>query len=94
MLTFDVESVDPVLVTAGGPDRLTVTGTLTNAGPEPVTELIYRFQRGGALSNEADVRQRLAEPSEPNDVARRTTSRRCSRPSHPASPCRSPRACR
>ena len=69
VLTFDVESVDPVLVTAGGPDRLTVTGTLTNGGPEPVTDLIYRFQRGGALSNEADVRQRLAEPSEPNDVA-------------------------
>ena len=54
------------MVTAAGPSTLTITGTMTNTGPEALTNLTYRFQRGDALRTEADVRQELAEPSEPN----------------------------
>ena len=66
-LSFDVASVDPALVTAAGPIALTVTGTMTNAGPEGLTDLSYRFQRGAALDNAAGVRAELAQPSEPTD---------------------------
>lgn len=65
-LSFDVTSVDPALVTATGPSALTITGTMTNTGPEAMTNLAYRFQRGQALGGTADVRQELASPSEPN----------------------------
>lgn len=65
-LSFDVGAVSPALVTAGGPTRFTVTGTLTNTGPEAITGLIYRFHRGPALDDAAAVRQELAEPSEPS----------------------------
>ena len=66
-LSFDVTSVEPALVTATSPNTLTITGTMTNAGPEELTDLAYRFQRGAALQNEAAVRQEIAEPAEPTD---------------------------
>ena len=53
-------SIDPALVTAAGPTTLTITGTMTNSGPEALTNLSYRFQRGQALGTDADVRQELA----------------------------------
>src|SRR6478609_7401911 len=71
-LSFDVTAIDPALVTAAGPTTLTITGTMTNSGPESVSKLSYRFQRGEALRTEADVRQELAEPSEPTDHVQRT----------------------
>ncbi len=67
-LTFDVTAVNPALVTTGGPATITVTGTLTNTGPEAITDPIYRFQRGPALPDSAAVRQEIAEPSEPTDL--------------------------
>ncbi len=66
-LSFDVASIDPALVTAGGPTVLTIAGTMTNSGPEALTDLAYRFQRGPALGSTADVRQEIAEPSEPTE---------------------------
>ena len=36
-----------------------VTGTMTNTGPDVLTGLTYRFQRGPALSNTADLKQEL-----------------------------------
>ncbi len=68
LLTFDVATVDPALVTATGPAQLTVTGTLKNTGDRALADLVYRFQRGPALPSEADVRRQLAEPSEPSEV--------------------------
>ncbi len=65
LLAFDVATVDPAVVTATAPAQLTVTGMLTNTGGRPLTDLIYRFQRGPAQPSEADVRRQLAEPSEP-----------------------------
>jgi len=66
-LSFDVTSIEPALVTAISPNLLTISGTMTNAGPEELTDLAYRFQRGAALPNEAAVRQEIAEPAEPTD---------------------------
>ncbi len=64
-LSFDVAAIEPALVTAAGPTVLTITGTMTNSGPDALTDLAYRFQRGPALNSTADVRQEIAEPSEP-----------------------------
>jgi hypothetical protein len=71
-LSFDVTSIDPALVTAAGPTTLTITGTMTNAGPEPLTDLSYRFQRGASLGSDAEVRQELSQPSEPTEQVQRT----------------------
>ena len=65
LLTFDVSTIVPVVATAAGPAALRVTGTMTNTGPDVLTGLTYRFQRGPALSNTADLKQELANPSEP-----------------------------
>ena len=67
-LSFDVSAVNPALVTADGSNTYTVTGTLKNNGPEAISDLIYRFHRGGQLGDTAAVRQELAEPSEPTEV--------------------------
>ncbi len=67
-LSFEVTSIDPVVVTAGGPTSLTITGTMTNTGQDTLTDLAYRFQRGPAVKSTADLRQELSTPSEPVDV--------------------------
>jgi hypothetical protein len=64
-LAFDVSSITPTLVTATGPNTLTVTGTMRNTGTEDLVDLAYRFQRGAALASTADIRTELAQPSEP-----------------------------
>lgn len=64
-LSFTVDAVDPVLVTAAGPTSVTVSGTVTNTGAEAITELIYRFQRGSAVATTADLRAELEQPGEP-----------------------------
>ncbi|MGQ0572840.1 MAG: hypothetical protein ACT4RN_01405, partial [Pseudonocardia sp.] len=58
-LRFDVEELGPRVVTADGPAVLSVVGTLTNTGPEPVSELGVRVQRGEPLSTEGEVRDAL-----------------------------------
>ena len=47
------------MVTATGPQTLTVVGTLTNSGPVPVDDLEIRVQRGQPLGTEGDVRDAL-----------------------------------
>lgn len=64
-LAFDVTSITPVLVTATGPETLTIAGTMRNTGTEDLIDLAYRFQRGTALASTTDVRTELANPSEP-----------------------------
>ncbi len=66
-LSFEVSSVAPAIVTANGATTLTITGRMTNTGPDPLVDLLYRFQRGSALDGPAAVRQELAEPSEPTE---------------------------
>ena len=64
-LKFDVATINPTLVTAGGPSTLTITGTMTNTGPDELVDLSYRVQRGEALRSTTEVHDEIANPSEP-----------------------------
>jgi hypothetical protein len=74
-LSFDVTEINPALVTATGPSSVIITGTMTNAGPEGLTDLAYRFQRGTALAGGADVRRELAQPDEPTEQVQNNFSK-------------------
>jgi hypothetical protein len=58
-LRLDLTQVGPRVVTAGGPDALTVVGTLTNTGDRPVDDLVVRVQRGDPLRTEGELRDAL-----------------------------------
>jgi hypothetical protein len=58
-LRLELSDVSPRIVTADGPTTLTVTGTLTNDGPDTVTGLEIRVQRGNPLTTEGQVRDAL-----------------------------------
>ena len=58
-LRLDITDVGPRVVTAGGPDALSVVGTLTNTGDRPVDELVVRVQRGQPLRTEGQLRDAL-----------------------------------
>jgi hypothetical protein len=58
-LRLDLTHVGPRVVTAAGPDALTVVGTLTNTGTVPVDDLAIRVQRGDALHTEGQLRDAL-----------------------------------
>lgn len=59
-LRLDVEELGPRVVTADGPAVLSIVGTLTNTGAEPVSELGVRVQRGEALGTEGEIRDALS----------------------------------
>ncbi|GAA4687956.1 DUF6049 family protein [Pseudonocardia yuanmonensis] len=59
-LRLDLTAASPRVVTADGPATLTLTGTLTNTGSTPVTDLGVRVQRSDPLRSEAAVREALA----------------------------------
>ncbi len=58
-LTLRLTQVEPRLVTADGPNTLTVIGVLSNTGRVPVSDLEIRMQRGVALGTEGAVRDAL-----------------------------------
>ncbi len=58
-LRLDLTTMTPRVVTASGPDVLTVTGTLTNTGPVPIDKVVVRVQRGDPLDTEGEVRDAL-----------------------------------
>jgi Family of unknown function (DUF6049) len=58
-LSLRLTQMDPRLVTADGPQTLTVVGVLTNTGEVPVGELEIRVQRGQPLGTEGAVRDAL-----------------------------------
>jgi len=58
-LRLDIDQVSPRVVTASGPDALTVVGTLTNTGDRPVDELVVRVQRSEPLRTEGQLRDAL-----------------------------------
>ncbi|MFR9805845.1 DUF6049 family protein [Pseudonocardia sp. RS010] len=59
-LRLEITAASPRVVTADGPTTLTLTGTLTNTGPGPVSGLGVRVQRSDPLRSEAAVRDALA----------------------------------
>lgn len=58
-LRLTLTDVSPRMVTSTGPGVLTVVGTLTNTGDDPVDELVIRAQRGEPLTTEGAVRDAL-----------------------------------
>ncbi|HZG90451.1 MAG TPA: DUF6049 family protein, partial [Pseudonocardia sp.] len=58
-LRLDLTRIGPRLITADGPDTLTVVGTLTNTGDRPVDDLVVRVQRGDPLDTEGRLRDAL-----------------------------------
>lgn len=67
-LTFELTRMDPAVVTDDGPNSVTLTATFTNAGPDPITDIAYRFQRGPRLATTAEVQAEEAKPTEPTTV--------------------------
>lgn len=68
-LQLELSDVSPRVVTADGPTTLTVTGTLRNDGPDPVTDLEIRVQRGNPLTTEGQVRDALNGDAATDTVA-------------------------
>jgi Family of unknown function (DUF6049) len=58
-LSLQLTQLEPRLVTATGPQTLTVVGVLTNTGKVPVSDLEIRVQRGQPLGTEGAVRDAL-----------------------------------
>lgn len=65
-LRFAVSSVSPSVVTSTVGNTLTIRGTVTNITDQPVSDLIYRLQRGPRLTSSKAVAQQLANPSQKN----------------------------
>ncbi|MGY1724892.1 DUF6049 family protein [Blastococcus sp. SYSU DS0533] len=57
---IDVARFEPRTVTPGA--LITVTGTLTNTGPDPLTGLAARLQRGDVLTGRPDLADAVADP--------------------------------
>lgn len=58
-LRLDIDEVGPRVVTADGPGVLSVVGTVTNTGDEPVDGLRVRVQRGDVIGTEGEIRDAL-----------------------------------
>jgi len=67
-LRLVLTEMNPRVVTADGPATLTISGTLVNDGPDPVTGLQVRVQRGNPLTTEAQLRDAL-DGDAPTDSA-------------------------
>jgi hypothetical protein len=67
-LRLVLNEMNPRVVTADGPETLTISGTLVNDGPDPVTGLQVRVQRGNPLTTEAQLRDAL-DGDAPTDSA-------------------------
>ncbi|NEK84920.1 hypothetical protein GCU60_03960 [Blastococcus saxobsidens] len=57
---IDVARFEPRIVTPGS--LITVTGTLTNTGPETITDLSVRLQRGVVRTNRAQLAEAVVDP--------------------------------
>lgn len=57
---LELGSLSPRVVTATGPDRLTVTGRVVNSGDRRISDLAVRVQRDGPLADEDAARTALA----------------------------------
>jgi hypothetical protein len=60
-VTIEVGRFEPRTITPGS--LVTVTGTLTNSGPAPITHLSVRLQRGGVLTSRADLAADQQDPA-------------------------------
>ena len=67
-LRLVLSDMNPRVVTGDGPDTLVVGGTLVNDGPDPVTDIQVRVQRGNPLTTDGQLRDAL-DGDAPTDSA-------------------------
>ncbi|MFD0205139.1 MULTISPECIES: DUF6049 family protein [Saccharothrix] len=63
-LRLDVEEMTPRVVTADGPDSITISGKVVNVGDRFIEDIELRLERGQPLTSEDEVRQALREPTD------------------------------
>ncbi|WP_158853054.1 DUF6049 family protein [Saccharothrix deserti] len=63
-LRLDVEEMTPRVITADGPDSITISGKVVNVGDRVIEDIELRLERGDPLTNEDDVRKALREPTD------------------------------
>ncbi|KOX35380.1 hypothetical protein ADK67_01685 [Saccharothrix sp. NRRL B-16348] len=63
-LRLDVEEMTPRVITADGPDSITISGKVVNVGDRPLEEIELRLERGRPLTDEDAVRKALREPTD------------------------------
>ena len=61
-LRVEIDSLTPRVVRTSTTE-LRITGTLTNTGDRPITEVDLRVQRGDVLADEAGLREAIADPT-------------------------------
>lgn len=67
-LSFRIATITPTVITRDGPQQMLVSGTITNTGAVPITELDLRLQRGAALQTSEEITAEIASPAEPENV--------------------------
>jgi hypothetical protein len=63
-LRLDVEEMTPRVVTAAGPETITITGQVVNVSDRAIKDIELRLERGDPLTSEDDVRKALREPTD------------------------------
>ncbi|TQM81975.1 hypothetical protein FHX81_4366 [Saccharothrix saharensis] len=63
-LRLDVEEMTPRVVTADGPDSITISGKVVNVGDRALEDIELRLERGQPLTSEEQVRKALREPTD------------------------------
>ncbi|MEU4764114.1 DUF6049 family protein [Actinosynnema sp. NPDC023794] len=63
-LRLDVEEMTPRVITADGPDSITISGKVVNVGDRPIEDIELRLERGQPLTGEDEVREALREPTD------------------------------
>ncbi|MEU5690604.1 DUF6049 family protein [Actinosynnema sp. NPDC020468] len=71
---LDVEQLSPRVVTAAGPDSVTVSGKVVNVSDRKVFDIELRLERGQPLDSEDAVRKALREPTDAEVVQPEFTS--------------------
>ena len=64
LLRLDVEEMSPRVVTADGPDAITISGKVVNIGDRVIEDIELRLERGQGLTGEDEVREALREPAD------------------------------
>ncbi|MEV8436283.1 DUF6049 family protein [Actinosynnema sp. NPDC051121] len=63
-LRLDVEEMTPRVITADGPDSITISGKVVNVGDRLIEDIELRLERGQPLTTEEQVRKALREPTD------------------------------
>ncbi|MFJ6670514.1 DUF6049 family protein [Actinosynnema sp. NPDC091369] len=63
-LRLDVEEMTPRVITADGPDSITISGKVVNVGDRALEDIELRLERGQPLTSEEQVRKALREPTD------------------------------